>query len=511
MARIVTDYLDDTSRRFPDKTALADEKIMMSFSDLRDKAISVATFLDKRGVFKKPIAIFMNKGVEPIVSFLGCAYSGNYYSPIDPSMPVQRINNILATLNPVYIITNRELETIAREFRVQSDIILFEDMLDDKDEGLVTELSKSIVDTDILYVFFTSGSTGIPKGVIISHRAVVDYTIWVNETFGLDETYIIGNQAPLYFDNSILDLYQCLSTGAEMCIIPPNLFSNADKLMNYISCKKINFLFWVPSALCIVANSGVLSEYKSIELKKVLFCGEVMPNKQLNIWRQVFPRTQFANLYGPTEITDACTYYIVDRQFKDDESLPIGRACKNTDVIVLDENNRQVSSEDEETIGELCVRGTCLSYGYFNDLDRTNEAFVQNPLNSSYREMIYRTGDLVKFNHFGELLYLGRKDFQIKISGYRIELGEIEMAMSSVRGILSNCCLFDEAKQQILCIYNGDAKKEDIREMLRKLLPRYMMPHKFKKIDSMPLNANGKIDRLLLKKLFIDKVEAVNV
>ena len=315
-------------------------------------------------------------------------------------------------------------------------------------------------------------------------------------TFKIDETHIFGNQAPLYFDNSILDLFQMCKTGATLHIIPENLFMFPPMLLDYMEERKINTIFWVPSALCFVANVGVLSNHPMPSLCKVLFCGEVMPNKQLNIWRKACPNALYANLYGPTEIADVCAYYIVDRPFADDEPLPIGFPCKNTDLLVLDEHDCLVP---DGNIGELCVRGTCLAYGYYRNPEKTSAAFVQNPLNTNYPEMIYRTGDLVRYNELGELIYVSRKDFQIKHMGYRIELGEIETAVSALSGVTMNCCLYNTEKSEIVLFYTGEAQSTDILAALKKALPAYMLPQRIEKLEMMPLNLNGKIDRTALK------------
>ena len=229
-----------------------------------------------------------------------------------------------------------------------------------------------------------------------------------------------------------------------------------------------------------------------------MFCGEVMPNKQLNIWRQYLPDVTYANLYGPTEITDACTYYIVDRAFSDEESLPIGIPMKNTDILVLNDRDELVTGDET---GELCVRGTSLAMGYYNNLEKTKEAFVQNPLNKVVPETIYRTGDLVKYNKHGEIIYLSRKDFQIKHMGHRIELGEIETAVSSLEEISSCCCLYDEKRQKIVLFIDADLTKEYIKEKMEKLLPEYMMPSRTVYLQELPINANGKIDRVKLKEM----------
>ena len=223
-----------------------------------------------------------------------------------------------------------------------------------------------------------------------------------------------------------------------------------------------------------------------------------MPNKQLNIWRKFLPDVTYSNLYGPTEITDACTFYTVDREFSDDESLPIGKPMKNTDILVLNDKDELVKGDE---IGELCVRGTSLAMGYYNNPEKTSAAFVQNPLNKAVPEIIYRTGDLVKYNEFGELLYLSRKDFQIKHLGHRIELGEIETAASSIEEITLCCCLYDDKKQKIVLFMDSDLDKEYVKEKLLLSIPEYMIPGKYIYVEDMPINANGKIDRVKLKEM----------
>ncbi len=494
----VTYWLDETAARFPDKTAYADENKEITFSELRAQARAIASELTQRGLFKKPVAIFLEKGVDVLVSFMGAAYSCNFYSPIDVDMPGSRVNKILEVLEPAVVITTGTLREVFSAYDYKGEFLLLEEVLvsDVQDDALEAARGKGI-DTDLLYVLFTSGSTGVPKGVTINHRAVIDYIDWVTETFDITEKDSLGNQAPFYFDNSILDIYSTLKTGATTYIIPKTLFAQPVLLLEYLKEKKINTIFWVPSALIVVAK---LKAFKNVDLsdtlRRVLFCGEVMPNKQLNVWRRFLPDVQYANLYGPTEITDACTYYIVDREFSDEEPLPIGFPMPNTDILVLNEENEPVTGEEP---GELCVRGTSLSMGYYKNPEKTKEAFVQNPLNQAVPELIYRTGDVVKYNERGEIVYLSRKDFQIKHMGHRIELGEIETAVSSLPEISLNCCLYDEKRQKIVLFIEEELEKAYINEKISHLVPEYMLPNKVVRVEKMPINANGKIDRVKLK------------
>lgn len=495
--RLVTDYLDHIVQEYPEKIAFANEQDSMTFLQVHENARKVAVGLIKENIFKQPIVVFMEKSPICITSFLGVAYSGNFYTPIDTQMPSSRIHKIIETLQPAVIITNREFFSRAEEIFTESRVLTYEELKENSNDcDLLESVRDKLLDTDLLYILFTSGSTGLPKGVTISHQAVVDYIEWITEAFSFDCHTVFGNQSPLYFDVSLQDIYVPFKMGATTYLIEQEKFSFPIRLLEYLKEKDINTIFWVPSALILVANLKALGRVDLPKLKKVLFAGEVMPNKQLNMWRKTFPCAEYANLYGPTEITEICTYYRVEREFKDEDALPIGKACENMEVFILDEEDRLITGDE---IGELCVRGRGLSYGYYNNPEKTAEAFVQNPLQPNYHEMIYRTGDLVRYNEFGELMYAGRKDFQIKHMGHRIELGEIETAALAVEGVKQACCLYDAARSRIVLFYAGSKNDEELKELLPAYISHYMLPNRFVKMDEIPLNMNGKLDRVWLK------------
>lgn len=502
MKNSVLSWLDETAKRLPNKLALQDISGNITYQEYRSKSLAIAYKIVElnKGEMKKPVVVYLEKGKEVLVSFMGVAYSGCFYSPIDTEMPQSRVDKILEVLKPEIVITTNKLKTNFEKFNFYGSYIIYEETIcSEEDETAVKPYTEKIIDTDLLYVLFTSGSTGVPKGVSICHRSVIDYTDWVTETFNITQKDTFGNQAPFYFDNSILDIYSCMKTGATLNIIPKKLFFQPVPLLEYIKYNKINTIFWVPSALIVVSK---LKAFRNVDLsdtlKRVLFCGEVMPNKQLNIWRKFLPNVTYANLYGPTEITDACTYYIVDREFSDDEPLPIGIPMGNTDILVLNDEDKLVTDDE---VGELCVRGTSLAMGYYNNPEKTRSAFVQNPLNKAVPEIIYRTGDLVRYNEYREIIYISRKDFQIKHLGHRIELGEIETAISSLEEVTLNCCLYDEKNQRIVLFVDAQVDRDYIKERIEKLVPEYMIPGKVIYLENMPINANGKIDRIKLKEL----------
>ena len=494
MKRIITDYLDETANKYPDKIALTDDKRTLTFTELRAESQQIATELINRKIFRQPVAIFLDQSVESVICMLGAAYSGNFYTIIDTKMPLPRINKILETLEPSLILTDEKFLDKISCTKIEK-ITCSELSKKSIDEENLKRVARKINSMDILYVLFTSGSTGLPKGVTVGQRSVMEYTEWVTKTFSVDENSVIGNQAPFYFDNSVLDIYQMISTGATLNIIPRFLFMFPARLLQYVSTNKINTIFWVPSILVSVANCGILDECEITCLKKILFAGEVMPTKQLNQWREKLPDALFANLYGPTEITVDCTYYIINRDFEDNEPIPIGVPCHENDVLILNENNSLVGKNEQ---GELCVRGSSLAYGYYNNPEKTVEVFVQNPV-SDYPEIIYRTGDLVHYNEYGEIIFDGRKDFQIKHMGYRIELGEIETAAISCQGVQEVCCLYDNSEDKIILCYVGELTSAQLSKRLTEILPRYMIPTRYEQLENMPHNSNGKIDRQLLQ------------
>ena len=504
MKRNILEYLEATVTKVPNKIAFADDSYTATFKEVYNNARIMGTILYNEGYRREPIVVFMKKSPRAIISFLGTIYSGCYYVPIDEEMPKHRIHMILANLNPKAIITDKQTRNIITEFNFEfhGNIYTYEEMIKESlDEGILNEIRNKSLDIDPMYVVFTSGSTGMPKGVVACHRSVIDYAESLSEVLKFDEESIFGNQAPLYFDACLKEIMPTLMFGATTYLIPKKLFISPIKLVEFLNEYKINTACWVVSGFTIISSLGVLEKIKPKYLRTIAFVSEVFPVKQFNIWKENCPNIEFTNLYGPTEVTGICCYYKVERKFDLNEVIPIGKPFKNTGILLLDENNKEVP---DGQVGEIYVRGTCLTLGYYNDPIRTKEVFVKNPLNKVYDETIYKTGDLARYNEKGELIFIGRKDTQIKHMGHRIELGEIEAITSSIDEIRSNCCLFDSKKKKIVLIYAGKVDKNHVICNLKDKLPRYMIPNKIIKLDNIPLTANGKIDRRLLKEEFVN-------
>lgn len=501
----VLEYLEHSASLHPAKTAFVDDAGQVTYGELLAQARAVGSHLAglAGGRTNRPVAVCIDRNVGSLVAFLGVAYSGNFYVPLDLQMPAKRIELMLRTLQAETVVVRRQDAGRFRDMNIFSgNTVCFEDAAAAPMDAAGLALIRSrMIDTDPLYAVFTSGSTGVPKGVVVCHRSVIDLVEQFTETFGFTADSVFGNQAPFDFDVSVKDIYLALKNGATLRIIPKMLFTVPARLVEHLNQTGINTIIWATSALRIIANLKALDKTPPRQLSRIMFSGEVMPNKVLNYWRGHLPEAMYVNLYGPTEITCNCTYYKVDRPFGDLDVLPIGVPFRNTDILLLNAENRRAGPDE---IGEICVRGTSLALGYYNNPEKTAAAFCQNPLNTAYPELIYRTGDLGKYNAAGELLFLSRKDFQIKHMGHRIELGEIEVALNALPFLDAAACLYDEANEKIVLFYQAAQPcDKEIVLALRESLPKYMTPNRMVHYTQLPMNKNGKIDRVKLKEIHI--------
>ena len=499
----ILSYLEQSAQRFPEKVAIADDKNSATFSLWLTMAKGIGTVIAQGSkAVRKPVLVFVDRKIEGLVGFMGVVESGNFYVPIDCKMPDNRVKLIYDVLNPIAAITvTSKDEAILDAIGFQGLRLKYEEVKTAvADEELLAEIRSQMIDTDPVYSIFTSGSTGVPKGVVLSHRGMIDLTEWLCDTFHFTENDALGNQTPFYFDGSVKDICICLKSGATLNVIGKKYFTFPKTLIPFLNERKITTILWATSAIVLIGNSDILSVALPEHLRLVTFAGEAMPAKQLKVWMNKLPQVTYANLYGPTEITVDCTYYIVDRDFADDEYIPIGKACRNMQVIVLNDDDKLVKVGEP---GELCVRGTGVALGYYNNKAKTEEVFVQNPLHDLYEDKIYRTGDIVKYNERGELEFVSRKDFQIKHKGNRIEMGEIEVAVNSISEVTNAACIFDQPNDKIVLYYTtSDGQELDIINLVKEKIPVYMFPEVICRLDVMPYNMNGKIDRIELKKKY---------
>lgn len=492
----ILEYLDRTSADLPDKTAYSDGEHSLTFSQVSDIAGAVGTFLAGKGLRGEPVVVCMKKSPETAAAFFGVISAGCYYVPFDDETPRHRIEMIFENIKPRAAVCDEFMLEFLKDAQNKCPLYDFADICQTRvDEALLLRIREAAIDTDPIYTVFTSGSTGLPKGVTACHRSVIDYIENLTGTLRFDSDTVFGNQAPLYVDACLKDIYSTIKVGATTFLIPRQLFMFPLKLIDYLNEHEINAICWVVSALTMISGFDALEKSVPRHVRLVAFGGEVFPVVQLNKWRAALPEARFVNLYGPTEATGMSCYYEVDRDFGPDETLPVGRPFRNTGILLIKDDG-QAAGEGET--GEICIRGTALTLGYWGDFAKTDECFVQNPRNDAYRELIYRTGDIGRYNESGELMFVSRRDNQIKHMGHRIELGEIEAVAGKLDGTRGVCCVFDDASKKLTLYYAGSRADAEVASYLKETLPRYMTPHLIIKIDEMPLTANGKIDRKAL-------------
>ena len=500
------ELFEDSVKKYPQKVAVIDKDREIIFSDLREHAILLAQKIIYGGACKnKPVAVFLDKSIESVCSDLGIIYSGNFYMNLDIKTPAERISNILKLVEPRYIIsTSKQIKSIEAIIPKTIGVILLD--VDDKkvclDAGYVLDRLSTIIDTDPSCIINTSGSTGTPKGVVLNHKSFFDFTEWAIDTFKFEDDLVMGSLSPIVFDIYSFELCMLMAKASTLVVLPGNLAAFPAKILELLEKHKVNFLFWVPTIMVNIANMDLLSTYKLDNLKTVWFAGEVFPTKQFNYWHHHLPQTTFANLYGPIEITLDCTYYIVDKEIPDEQPLPIGYACRNTDIMILDSDDKAVTEPNIE--GELCVRGTSLAMGYYNNPEKTAAAFVQNPLNKAYPEIIYRTGDIVCYDEEGLIMFKGRKDNIVKHMGYRTDLGEIEhVIINTLKLVKNGCIVYNQAEKEITLFYDAEQEipASEFRKKIGQALPKYMIPTVYNQLESLQRNTNGKIDRLFYKNL----------
>lgn len=502
MQNNVLEYLEKTVKEVPRKVAYANERYGMTFQQVHNQARSIGSYLAVYGLYKEPVVVFMSKQPKTIAAFFGVIYSGNYYVPLDEEMSAFRVELILKKLTPRAMICDSITCELVKKYNIEAEVFLYEKMIEQEyQQELLLEIRRKQIDTDPIYIVFTSGSTGVPKGVVACHRSVIDYIEALSDVLGFSRDTIFANQTPLYFDACLKELYPTLKFGGTTYLVPKSLFMFPIRLVEFLNEHKVNTICWVVSALTMISTFKTFDKVVPKYLHTIAFGSEVFPIKQFNIWREHLPDARFFNLYGPTEATGMCCYYSVERNFSLDEVLPIGRPFKNTDIILLDVEDR-IPKQGE--LGEICVRGTSLTLGYYREFERTSEVFVQNPLNDRYPELIYRTGDLGRINEYGELVFVSRKDYQIKHMGHRIELGEIEVNVTMLDAIKSACCIYDKDSNKIVLYYVGDVTRRELMEYLKERLPRYMVPNYIGELERMPLTDNGKVDRVVLKQTFME-------
>ncbi|MBR6209610.1 MAG: AMP-binding protein [Clostridiales bacterium] len=496
------EYFEETVEKKGNLIAVRHNDQEIDFLTLKDKAVKLGHYITSiiGEVTNSPIAVFLPKEINTVIADIGIMYSSNPFMNLDIKTPKERLDNIFGLVKPVVVITSSKYCKILEDISIP--VVLIDEIdwsnMDASYDHLLTRRNE-LIDTDPFCLINTSGSTGTPKCVVLNFRSFFDFITVSNDRFGFDGSEIIGSLSPVVFDIYDFELCMLMVNGSQLVLLDAMLAAFPARLLEKMSEAYVNFIFWVPSIMVNIANMGLLDKISLPDLKLVWFAGEVFPTKQFLVWYDKLPNVLFANLYGPIEITLDCTYFVVEDRPVETEPLPIGIPYRNTEVLILNDENKICEVGEE---GELCVRGSSLAMGYYNNPEKTANAFTQNPLNSSYPELIYRTGDIVYKRSDGNIMFKGRKDSLIKHMGYRIELGEIEHVIENDLKIVKYCCaVYQYEKKEIILYYEAeqDITDKEFRMAIGKMFPSYMIPSVYIKMDELPRNTNGKIDRLLLK------------
>ena len=554
-------YLDTSAARYPDKLAFIGETSALTFLELKSNTEAIGSFIADKNIYNEPILVFMEKSPEEVSALLGVVRSGNFYVALDLDMPEARLDAIIDITKAKLMIVDGHTKEKAKSLGFSGDICSYEEALSTQaNDELLLDISHKAKETDTIYLVFTSGSTGVPKGVVASHRNVIDYIEGLGKVLECDENTVFGNQAPLYLDASLKDVYTTLKYGAATYFIPKKLFMSPVKLIEYLNEHKINTICFVSSALTIFTKLSAFDFAKPEHLKVIAFGGEVLPISHLKQWMKACPGAGFINLYGATECTGMSSYYVVYDVEKLENGIPIGKPLPDTEIFLIDEEGNILAnpllsteissknegsghiakpddtdilryrekdlsigkllpadetfriSEDSHTVkqsaemeilrhkGEICIGGIGLSSGYYKDEERTKEKFVNYQLTDGRSILLYKTGDIGYFGEAGELYFAGRGDNQIKHRGYRIELEEIEACGGAFEGVDRGCCIYNPEKEVITFFYEGRTEEAKVKENFRNKLASYMVPGKVVKLDKLPLMAGGKIDRKALSK-----------
>jgi amino acid adenylation domain-containing protein len=527
MNRLLQSWVTQHADSRPDATAIISGTDSLSYGQLERSSNQLAHLLQEAGCKKGDrICILMPKSPAAILSMIGILKAGCMHVPIDASSPAARIRQILESCENRWVLAAGSVAPLLDELLADDELRarISVGWLDaqvpagkhfqpafsraDLDAAPSSALTQQCTAEDGSHILFTSGSTGVPKGVVITHSNVTAFVGWALKHFGIDRTDRFSGHTPFHFDLSTFDIFGTLTAGAQLHLVPAEAALLPPKLVEFIRKSELTQWFSVPSVLNYLAKFDALQNVSFPSLRRVLWCGEVLPTPALIYWMEHLPHIPFTNLYGPTEATIASSYYDVPVCPDDPKAaIPIGRACDGEQLLVLDDKLQPVPTRE---IGDLYIAGAGLSPGYWRDPAKTAAVFLRDPRNQETGRL-YRTGDLAWQGEDGLVYFVGRADTQIKVRGYRIELGEIETALNSM-GTLQECAVVAIQTENfggwmICCAYVGREQVEvtlnSLREHLKKLVPNYMFPVRWMPYDALPKNANGKIDRPRLKERFL--------
>lgn len=480
----------------------------INHASLDEQSSRIANWLLARGMHRNDVAcIFHDKSVFPYAIMLGCLKIGVVYTCVDTTSPAERVRKILGIASPGILFHGADhmlgIPERCDGISPKAGVWNYSDptLLSEWKGQSGTLPPMDIPGSTPAYLMFTSGSTGFPKGVVISHQNVLNFVRWGQAQIGCCAEDVFTNINPMHFDNSVFDFYMSMFTGGALVPISDPMTKHPRRMVKFIEDMGCTIWFSVPSMLVYALRMRAFGYDDMPRLRKIIFGGEGFPKTHVRALHGLIgARVQMVNVYGPTECTCICSSYLVtESDLPGDDLLPLGAIAPNFFCHVIDDRLTAVQEGDS---GELLIGGPNVGLGYYGDRSRTSGVFIQNPMHDNYRDIMYRSGDIVRWDPGKKsLLFCGRKDNQIKRMGYRIELEEIETALNALDGVFESACIYTATTDGGLifgCVASQLSEEQLLNE-LRQKLPVYMIPNSMKIYNSLPKNQNGKIDRQALK------------
>jgi amino acid adenylation domain-containing protein len=524
---LLQDWVSVQAERSPDSVAVVLRDQTLTYGELDQRSNRLARLLKSAGCKRGDrVAFAIPKSPTALLAVIGILKADCIHVPIDTASPAARVAKILQSSDPRCILAVGATSKLLNDLMAlrpgpQLPGVGWMDNITADAVGVTAIFHRADLENcssapvacqnssgDIAHILYTSGSTGDPKGVVITHANVIHFVEWATRYFGMDSSDRVSGHPPLHFDLATFDIFGAFSVGAQLHLVPPDLVPMPNEIADFIRRSELTQWFSVPSVLHYMAKFDVVRFQDFPALKRLLWCGEVFPTPALIYWMKRLPRVTFTNLYGPTEATIASSYYTIPSCPSEDSApIPIGTACDGEELLVLDE---QLLPAPEGAVGDLYIRGVGLSPGYWRDPEKTSQAFLPYGGDGG---RIYKTGDLAQVSPDGLVYFVGRSDSQIKSRGHRIELGEVEFALNTLEE-LKECAVValptEGFEGTLICsaYVSRDAPMTHsfIRSKLSRLLPPYMLPARWMCLDQLPKNANGKIDRRQIRELFANQM-----